>query len=766
MTSVGTLMILRSSVKSVSEKALMPGEQATPESLARAIGDRHLLLVLDNCEHLIDAVSRLVEAVMHLCPRATVLTTSREVMRIEGEFAYRVPALEIPTRAQRAHDSILGYSAVELFVTRARALDTGFAPLPEDLPSIAEICRQLDGIPLAIEFAAARAAFVGTQQVADGLRDRFAMLTSGRRTAIQQHRTLRAALDWSYQLLSKEEQRLLRRLAVFPAGFTFEAAQAVGGIGRDNHSIVEELSSLVSKSLCELVNPTPPTRWRLLETIRAYALEKLIETGEYQDAARRHAEYLRDLVSPVAAGSRAWLSRDDVARCGRELDNVRAALDWAFSPDGDAEIGTRLTAAFAPIWQTLSLMGECRDRVESMLAATGAPDVRLSHAAELRMWVAYGESLAMTFAPVERGRAALNKALSLAADVDDVDLHAGLLYMQWSIEFISGDQGAALIAARQLAAVTQRGGDTMRLAGDRIVGASLLSAGKLTDAQDYLQRVVDLYLAPSDGHHSTLFRRDPRVLSRARLARVLGLRGYLDRASAEARSSFEMAQSSGAGITVCWVVHDALCPIALRTGDLAAAERAVAAMGDWASRMNATLWKMVKTCWEGRLLIERGAFARGIELISPTLEACEQSGWQVGYVQFLCCLVKGLAGLGHLEEAGSKLERAIAWADNKGEHWYRAELLRLKGELIMQQSKNQLTADAEDCFRSAQEIARVQGALFWELCTVVSLARLRIRQGRPDEVRQLLAPVYDRFTEGFDTPILRSARTLLDEQSA
>ena len=138
-------------------------------------------------------------------------------------------------------------------------------------------------------------------------------------------------------------------------------------------------------------------------------------------------------------------------------------------------------------------------------------------------------------------------------------------------------------------------------------------------------------------------------------------------------------------------------------------------MGDWASRMNATLWKMVKTCWEGRLLIERGAFARGIELISPTLEACELSGWQVGYVQFLCCLVKGLAGLGYLEEASSKLERAIAWADNKGEHWYRAELLRLKGELIMQQSKNQLTVGAEECFRSAQEIARIQGALFWEL---------------------------------------------------
>ena len=253
-------------------------------------------------------------------------------MRIEGESVYRVPALDVPAPGQAAPDVILDHSAVELFVTRAKALDAGFSPQPEDLASIVEICRHLDGIPLAIEFAAARAALVGIEQVAAGLRDRFALLTGGRRTAIPRHRTLRAALDWSYQLLSKEEQRLLRHLAVFPAGFTFEAAQAVSGIDGHGQSIVEDLSSLVSKSLCERINPASPTRWRLLETIRAYALEELAENGEYPDAARRHAEYFQDFVPPVAAGSRGWLSRDDAQRCVRELDNVRAALDWAFSP--------------------------------------------------------------------------------------------------------------------------------------------------------------------------------------------------------------------------------------------------------------------------------------------------------------------------------------------------------------------------------------------------------------------------------------------------
>src|SRR5262249_24915263 len=149
------------------------------------------------------------------------------------------------------------------------------------------------------------------------------------------------------------------------------------------------------------------------------------------------------------------------------------------------------------------------------------------------------------------------------------------LYAHWSIEFMSGDQGAALGTARQLAAVTPRGGDIMKLVGDRILGTSLLWAGKLADAQDCLQRVVDIYVAPSDGHHPLLFRRDPHVLARERLALVLGLRAYLDRARTEARSSFEMALSSGAGITVCWVAHDALCPIALMMGDEASAQDAV-----------------------------------------------------------------------------------------------------------------------------------------------------------------------------------------------
>lgn len=731
------------------------GERVGPDSLANAIGDRQLLLVLDNCEHLIDAAAALVETLTRRCPRVTVLATSREALRVPGEAVYRVPALEVPDPGEESAEKILACSAVELFVRRAKALDIGFSLTKESLTAIGEICRQLDGLPLAIEFAAARASAIGAGGVLAGLRDRFGLLTSGRRTAMPHHRTLRATLDWSYQLLSAREQHLLRQLAVFPASFALEAAEAVGG-SRADQSIIDELTGLVAKSLCERVEPASPTRCRLLNTVRAYAREELNARGEYAAAARRHAGHYRDLVQSVAARPSPWLDRDDAARCAAEIDNVRAALDWAFSPDGDEEIGASLTVAFGPVWQSMSLLGECRDRIDRMLATRAQAAAAMP--GEWRMWVAYSHALAMTLRPIEGSRAAVKRAMELAAGSEHPDLHAGLLHVQWSVEFTSGAHRAALQAAERLVAVTSLRGDAMKLAGERILGASLLFAGKLTEAQGFLQRVVDLYVPPSDGHQSPLFRRDPQVLARVRLARVLALRGYLDRAFAEALSSFDRARAAGAGITVCWVVHDALCPIALMRGDLGTAERAIAAMDDWATRLDAALWKTLAKCWQGRFALERGEFTRGIELLSPTLEACERSGWQMGYVEFLAGLAEGLADSGQVDKAHITLQRAMTFADRNGEGWCRAELKRLKGEFLLRQSDG----TAEDWFRDAIAVAREQGALSLELRAALGLAKLHLARSPNEDVKPLLTPIYDRFTEGFDTADLRNARSLMD----
>ena len=223
---------------SVSDPGLVPSTVAatlglkitgeiSAESVARAVGGRHLLLVLDNCEHVIDAAANLAETLTRLCPRTTIVATSREILRIDGESVYRVPPLDVPALGEAAPDTVMQHSAVELFVARTKALNAGFSPDAEDLASIAAICRHLDGMPLAIELAAASAAALGIAQVSAGLRDRFALLTRGRRTALPRQRTLRATLDWSYELLPETERRLLRRLGVFAGGFTVDSAAAV-----------------------------------------------------------------------------------------------------------------------------------------------------------------------------------------------------------------------------------------------------------------------------------------------------------------------------------------------------------------------------------------------------------------------------------------------------------------------------------------------------------------------------------------------------------
>jgi predicted ATPase len=222
------------------------------------------------------------------------VATSREGLRIEGEHVYRVPPLDVPGLNGKDSDNVLGHSAVQLFLARAMAVDSDFSPHGENLPAMADICRRLDGIPLAIEFAAARAAILGPELVLSRLDERFGLLTGGRRTALPRHQTLRATLDWSYELLPEPERCLLRRLGIFPAGFTLEAANALMSDQSHATSVtLEQIANLIAKSLVTLDASPSSGRWRLLETIRAYALEILAENGETEQVARSCAEFCR-----------------------------------------------------------------------------------------------------------------------------------------------------------------------------------------------------------------------------------------------------------------------------------------------------------------------------------------------------------------------------------------------------------------------------------------------------------------------------------------
>src|SRR5580692_9647836 len=462
--------------------------EISADAVARAVGRRHLVLVLDNCEHVFDAAANLAETFTRLCPHTTIVATSREVLRIDGEAVYRVPPLEVPAPGQAAPDYIMQYSAVELFVARTKALNAGFSPTAEDLASIATICRHIDGMPLAIELAAASAAALGITHVSAGLRDRFALLTRGRRTALPRQRTLRATFDWSHELLPETERRLLRRLAVFAGGFTVDAAAAVmADTGLDATTVADCIANLVTKSLITL-DPTPgATRWTLLETIRAYGLQKLVESDESDDAQRRHAAFFRDLFALQARGARSSLSDDNLARRVREIDNVRAALDWSFSPAGDRAIGVDLTAAYAPAWRHLSLMSECRERCERALLGL-EPHVTANMRLRMELQMNLAAATFISMGPPDQATTLLTEALETADALNDLHAQAATLSMLSPVYAFRGEYARALIAAERIEKIAHRIGDPIGLLLPyQHMGVTLFLNGRPREAQQYFE---------------------------------------------------------------------------------------------------------------------------------------------------------------------------------------------------------------------------------------------------------------------------------------
>jgi predicted ATPase len=684
-------------------------------------------------------------------------------LRIDGEYAYRVTPLEVPSPLHDEPANIRNSSAVQLFVEKTKTLDSQFSPRDDSMTTIAAICRQLDGIPLAIEFAASRAATIGLRQVAARLADRFGLLIQGRRTALPRHQTLRAALDWSYDLLSEPERHLLRQLAVFPAGFTLDAvASVVGGIASPEPAAIDGVGSLVAKSLVTVDGAPSTGRWRLLETIRAYALEKLEESGERQNAARRHAEFVRKRIASAELGSRMQIGNAEMAELAGEIDNVRSALDWAFSPDGDARIAAALTAAYVTVWLHLGSLIECRNRVELVLEGTAA-ELELSDALRMHLHLGLGIALFFTIGPAERTKLVLRQALEAATRLDDVIGQLRTLWVLWGLHLNIGECNAALSAAEQFSTVARRSRDpTFILYGDRLMGNALCYSGDQAKAREWLQRVLETPAAPTDRLDSIMLVHDLRLAVRVMLARVLWLQGFSHQARDMALACLKEAQAAGHGFSIYETLRIAVCPISLATGELAAAERYVAMMIDLATSSNVSFWIFAGRCLQAKLLVRRGESETGAAQVRLALQACDDSGWTICYPEYQGALAEALSVMGQSTEALTVVEDALARAEHSGERWFVSELLRMKGELLFRNSGPTAAESAEKYFAEAIQVARQQGALCWELRGGLSLARLKLAQGQPELARRALLPIYQRFTEGLDTADLRAARTVLD----
>lgn len=336
----------------------------TVDALCERLASEAILLVLDNCEHLLDACAEVVDAVLSRCPRVVIVVTSQEELRVGGETVWRVPPMSLPVLDRAATpDDILSSDAVQLFCDRAASALPKLTLRGHALQDVARVCWRLDGIPLAIELAAALVAIFPVAEIVQRLDDRFALLTRGNRRALARQRTLRAAVDWSFELLEEPERRMFARLSVFVGQFSIEAAEAVS---LDDEDFLETLSALVSKSMLVAVNEPSGYRYRLLETLRQYGLEQLRHTGEESSARRRHAEYYVKLAEAVDEQLHTGHVTDWEASVVRELPNLQGALEFLFS-SGDLENGVRLAGALRWWFRRMGPLRPAREWLQHVL---------------------------------------------------------------------------------------------------------------------------------------------------------------------------------------------------------------------------------------------------------------------------------------------------------------------------------------------------------------------------------------------------------------
>jgi len=693
-------------------------------ALSAFLKHRNMLIVLDNCEHVVDAAAVLAEGLLKSAAGVRMLTTSREPLNAEGEWVHRLGSLEMPPASgDLTAAGALSFAAIQLFVQRAMAVSDSFALTDADAPLLRDLCKQLDGLPLAIELAAARVDTLGVRGLAAQFDDSLHLLTRGRRTAAPRHRTLHAMLDWSFEYLSKNEQAVLCRLAAFKADFTMASAAAVASDGEIGiPEVIQSVMSLVTKSLISTDASGDVIRYRLLETTRAYALEKLVQRGQDAIAFRRHAQHIQELVIRGETDWNAMPRAQWRSTYCRLIDDVRATLNWCFSNAGDLSIGVAITAYSLLGVYELGLLDEydeCIDRALNHIHLLSPAQPVL----EMRL------NAALVF-PTGQGRwqrraqsAVIARMVELAEQLGEPRYQIEALYAVWGGAFRNADYPAAAVSAEQLSNLARSSGDpAASVLSERLLAQTRHFMGDHAAAKVLAERV--LYHAPirmPPGYISPVPR---RVAMRIVLARIAWLDGRLDQAVSIADEAVEHASAHPFALTQALAL--AACPIALWRGD-DAARALVDRLMEHCARHPSEYWQSWPHSYDAVLR--------------------DQPQLQTSNAMQLDCL----ATLG----AKRVSAETIARVEKGTVGWCAPEVLRAQGE--------NTPSEAESFYSRSLALARQQGALSWEMRSATSLARLWRDQDHVPEARSLVASTYARFSEGFDTADLRAAKSLIDE---
>ena len=721
-------------------------------SLIAYLRDKHMLLILDSCEHVIDTAATLAARIFLDAPQVHILATSREALRVEGEQVYKLSPLACPPDDPGLTAEVaLTFPATQLFVERAAASGARLELSDADAAIVASICRKLDGVALAIELAAGRVAAYGLQQTAALLDQRLALVWPGQRTAPPRQKTLQATLDWSYELLSGLERVVLRRLAVFVGHFTLEAARAVvTSTTIDQDLVFGAIESLVCKSMVATHHIGAMMRYRLLDTTRAYALEISVDDAEFADLAARHATHYRRWLEETGP---EWPTLSNAAeRAPRlaDLNNVRAALEWCFGVSGDAQLGVGLASAAGPVFMAMSLLTDCHRWSERAILNLG--EASRGGREEMHLQAALGVSLMFTRGSTEDACSAMNRSLAIAEERDDAINQLRVLALLHLLHIRIGDFKTALHYAKRSSAVE----DPAALAlAHSLLGISLHHNGDLSGARVELEAALKY----EPGSQRTLLAFDHHTVAGIALARTLWLHGYAAQAAERARKTVTDTARVDHPVTLSIALISAV-PVFLWAGDLQSAEEHIDWLISHAESHSNVPWLAVGRGFKAELTIHRGDAKGGVESLQDCLGELHAAHYEWLTTEFNLSLAQGLAVIGRSEEGLTLTDETIRLVKTNGDATYMPEALRVKGNLLLSMPEP-MSDDAENCFVQSLELSRRQAARAWELRTAIDLAGLWTTQGRPERARALLQPVFEQFTEGFDTADLQAAERLL-----
>jgi predicted ATPase len=678
-------------------------------ALARPLAGKRLLIVLDNCERLAGAAAAVAEALLRSSAGACVLATSREALRAEGEWLHRLPPLATPASSDEAPDIALRYSAVELFVDRVDAAAGGYRLTSEDCAHVVEICRRLDGLPLAIELAATTVAALGVRGVSEGLDDRLALLTGGKRTAQSRHQTLRAAHDWSYELLSADEQRVLNALSVVAGSFDLALAAAVAADPAVPQDRIRGLvGALSGKSLIAVESGHHSVRYRLLESTKVYAIEKLQASGGWGRAMRNYAEATLAAFSGAAEawtqlGSDIWL-----ARHASGLEDVRAVLEWAFSDAGDRALARALTADLSTIWLHMGLVRECLSWCRRAL--TPGPEGLARDAAEMKIQHAYGIAHSFTHGINAVTQSNIAATIDIAQSLGDHDYAVRGLWALASSELNEGEFERALLHAAQLRDTAN--GTAERLVGERIYGSALHLLGRHAEARIALERARDAYADPNHRASATRFQFDQLVLAQGLLAMIAWLEGRdahaQETASAAVAEATRVDHAGSLGFAL-----DTAITIAVLRGDLAKAERESARLGNVRASAGFEVWMIRGEILRAILQVRIGDLDQGVPRLRSALAPPVRHMASYRLPLFLSELAQAEAAAGAPERALATIDDAIGWFRGADAFWCAPECLRVKAGILRQHGGANATREAEALLQRAANIAQAHGARAW-----------------------------------------------------